>query len=91
MKNPFEKYKLVCIKWADSFGVSSTWVEIGDDLPNEPHYCYSSGWLIKDGKHIKIIVPHLSPENEEIGARLTGCGDMSIPTSAIIEMKTLTF
>ncbi len=83
-------YPIVCIKWADSFGVGSHWEVIPEELPTEPHYCYSTGWLVSDGEHAKIIIPHISPEDEEIGARLTGCGDMSIPACAVIEMTILT-
>lgn len=84
------KYPLVYIKWVDSYGTSSSWKEICDDIPDERHYCSSVGWLVKDGLNVKVIVPHLSPENDIIDAVVQGCGEMAIPCVAIIEQKTLT-
>jgi hypothetical protein len=48
----------------------------------------SVGWLIYDGKDCKLIVPHLSASNHP-HAKQQGCGDMTIPTSAIKKMITI--
>jgi len=44
--------------------------------------CRSVGWLIHDDKKVKVVVPHLNQANHP-NADLQGCGDMTIPTSAI--------
>jgi len=80
--------KLVKIEWADSYGVSSSWEEISD-IKDIKHVCISVGYLALDGDNIKVIVPHISPSNEEIGSCLQGCGNMSIPVQSIIKITEL--
>ncbi len=82
------EFKLVYIRWVDSFGVGSVWEEL-NDIKDEAHCCYSVGWLVGDGDNVKVLVPHISPKNESLGCNLTGCGDMAIPVSAIVEIKYL--
>jgi hypothetical protein len=54
----------------------------------EPLYCRSVGWLLRDGKECKLIVPHIAGEkNGEI--LLQGCGDLAIPTRAIVKLTVL--
>jgi len=50
--------------------------------------CRSVGWLLHDTKECKVVVPHLSEENHAEAAQ-QGCGDMTIPTQAIIRMIDL--
>jgi hypothetical protein len=75
-----EKYrhKLVIVKWIDSRGASARWqfLEDKNELPVE---CISVGWIVKENKNYKTIVPHLSIESD----LRQGCGDMVIPTRAI--------
>ncbi len=82
------KQQLVCIEWVDSFGCSSTWVEIQEEYNPKPLICKSVGWLLHDGEECKIIVPHLT-SNEHDHAIQQGCGDMTIPTSAILKIVPL--
>jgi len=81
-------YKLVYIKWLDSYGVGAKWEEL-DDIHDEPYYCCSVGWLVGDGENTKTIVPHIAPENKKIGSDSFGCGDMAIPVRSILEIKEL--
>lgn len=83
-----KEFKLAYIKWADSYGVGSSWEGI-DGLKDEVHYCHSVGWLVKEGKNVLILVPHLSLRNKSLGSNSTGCGDMSIPVSAIVDIQYL--
>ena len=79
--------KLVLIEWMDSFGCSSQWQQIEDCKPQALR-CKSVGWLIYDGDDCKLVVPHISdPEHES--ARMQGCGDMTIPTKAVISIQEL--
>lgn len=78
-------YRLVYVQWVDSYGVSSSWKSL-DDAKDERHIIHSVGWLVKDGENVKVIVPHISPANDKISSDEYGCGDMSIPVSAIVSM-----
>jgi len=77
-------YKLVCIEWVDSYGCSPDWEALEDCTP-VPMVCQSVGWLIHDDEKCKVIVPHLSQQNHP-NARRQGCGDMTIPTSAVVKI-----
>ena len=83
-----KNYKLVLIEWVDSYGVGSQWESL-DNIQDEQHINYSAGWLIGNGKNVKVIVPHIQPEHPEIDAELMGCGDMAIPVQAIIKISEL--
>jgi hypothetical protein len=80
--------KLVKIEWVDSFGVSPDWRLIGE-VKDKAHVCISVGYLAIDGANVKVIVPHLSPANKDIGSESQGCGDMAIPVSSIVSMVDL--
>jgi hypothetical protein len=74
-------YRLVYIEWEDSYGCSSNWEDLENCLP-APMMCRSVGWLIHDDKKCKVVVPHLN-QADHPNSNLQGCGDMTIPTSAI--------
>jgi len=80
--------KLVLIEWLDSH--SGRGWQMLDELQGkaEPLYCRSVGWLVKETKQCKIIVPHIAGEkNGDI--MLQGCGDMVIPAKAIVKVTPL--
>lgn len=80
---------LVLVEWVDSYGCSANWSDLENPRPR-PMVCKSVGWLYHDGKDCKLIVPHVSDGDPEIPKQ--GCGDMTIPTSAvrkIIKLKTV--
>ncbi len=79
----------VFLMWEDSYGVGSTWEEFADKSTIVPHMCFSVGWIVKETKDAIVIVPHISPPNEQIGAVECGCGDMVIPKSAIRDRRDL--
>lgn len=83
------KHQLVHITWKDSYGCGHEWSTL-EDAVVEPHYAQSVGWLVKENDEAVLIVPHVSPRHEDIGAREQGCGDMTIPKCSIVEMKQLT-
>lgn len=80
-----EEYRLVLIEWEDSHGVSSNWEYLSQCKPYVL-VCKSVGWLIHDGKECKVIVPHLTDSEQ---ARRQGCGDMTIPTAAVLKIVEL--
>jgi len=87
VKNPL-KYKLVLVKWVDSYGCTSQWNAIPDKDPVS-HYCYSVGWIARENKETLVILPHISPENKAIDSEEHGCGEMAIPMRAVIKITKL--
>jgi hypothetical protein len=81
-------YKLVFVKWQDSYGVSPVWQEIRA-VQVDAHYCYSVGWVVAESSDCLVIVPHVSPANEHIAAPEQGTGDMSIPKRSIVNLVEL--
>jgi hypothetical protein len=82
--------RLVIVEWLDSFGCWANWQPMNlDESPSpEPILCRSVGWLAYDGKKCKVIVPHIS-EDDPTQSKRQGCGDMTIPTKAIISISSL--
>ena len=79
--------RLVLIEWEDAFGCSPSWSPLADSTP-EIMICRSVGWLLRDGDDCKTIVPHLSGELPGVDPQ--GCGDMTIPSTAIRRIVELT-
>lgn len=76
--------RLVYVEWVDSYGCSAVWQALAVDRP-EPMLCRSVGWLVHDGKDCKVVVPHVARGMETP----QGCGDMTIPTAAIVKLADL--
>ena len=49
--------------------------------------CFSVGWLLYDGPECKAVVPHVTVANDNV--KRQGCGDMTIPTRAVRDIKDL--
>lgn len=79
--------RLVLIEWLDSYGCSTNWQELADCNPDVLK-CQSVGWLLYDGDECKVIVPHLS-EHGHANTAPQGCGDMAIPTQAVVRIVDL--
>ena len=86
--NNFINKKLVLIEWVDSHS-GRGWQSL-DELKDkaEPLYCRSVGWLVKETRDYKVIVPHISGE-ENGDIVLHGCGDLMIPKKAILKVKLI--
>lgn len=80
--------KLVLVEWLDSHS-GRGWQTV-DQLTRAttPLYCRSVGWLVSERKDCKVIVPHIAGEKNG-DAMLLGCGDLAIPTAAIVKMTVL--
>lgn len=78
--------KLVLIEWLDSFGCSSDWQELDEARLPKAMICRSVGWLFRDERDCKVIVPHVADVTDE---SKQGCGDMTILTAAITRMVDL--
>jgi len=80
-------YKLVYVQWEDSCGATARWQYL-DESSAERIICQSVGWLVYDGKDCKRIVPHLG-RHDTSDSRDQGCGDMTIPSKAILRIQEL--
>lgn len=82
-----KKYPLVLIEWRDSFGCSTNWTEVGDLSP-KALICRSVGWILYKDDDCHVIAPHLSDRNHDHTPQ-QACGDMTIPTQAIVRVTEL--
>jgi hypothetical protein len=79
--------RLVLVEWLESQGATPDWQAITDKDKPSIVVAKSVGWLVYDGKDCKRIVPHMvSPSANDPDQ---GCGDMVIPTVAIIRIINL--
>ena len=73
--------KLVLVEWVDSSHTSG-WSR--DRPGRESLLIRSVGWLVRDGKKVKSIAPHVSHEKDPQRA-----GVMTIPSCSIVSMRRL--
>ena len=78
--------KLVYVEWLDSTIDAGSWEDI-DELNCKPGICQSVGWLVKDTKKVKVVVPHMVKEGS-VGEK-QGCGSMTIPAMNVIKIKRI--
>ncbi len=78
--------RLVLIEWLDSHVAVGGWKQLEGFSP-QVSVVRSIGWLFRDDAHSKVVVPHLIEPQADVP--LQGCGDMTIPTSAIVSMINL--
>lgn len=78
---------LILCEWLDSYGCSPSWETIEKGVKPLGMACKSVGWLVRQSEKFIVVVPHLSQKNEI--ADQQGCGDMTIPRSAIVRIKRL--
>ena len=80
--------RLVLVEWLDSHA-GRGWQDMDRiNAQTVPLYCRSVGWLVAESKDCKTIVPHIAGEKD--GDRMMqGCGDLVIPTKAIVKTTNL--
>jgi len=78
--------RLVLIEWVDSHVAIGGWKGLDGFCASAP-VCRSVGWLVKNDEDAKVIMPHLIQEQGDVP--LQGCGDMTIPTCAVLRMVDL--
>ena len=86
-KQPATK-RLVLVEWLDSHA-GHGWQTLDQlERASEPLYCRSVGWLIVETRQCTVIAPHIAGEkNGDI--MLQCCGDLTIPTKAIVKLSVL--
>lgn len=77
--------RLVFVEWVDS-SRSDAWQHFDGRTPSLTS-CKSVGWLLRDDKDIKVIAPHVSLADDKDSGQ--SCGDMTIPTRAVVRMVDL--
>ncbi len=84
---PLAEYPLILVEWIDASRISDGWADM-KDLPNpEPHICVSVGFLVKEDKRGKILIPTIADiKNRE---NQHAYGGMLIPISAIVSVRRL--
>ena len=80
--------KLVLVEWLDAHAGRGWQAKEQLEEAAEPLYCRSVGWLLSDNKKCKVLVPHIAGERNKT-IILQGCGDMTIPTRAVVKMTVL--
>jgi len=80
--------RLVKIEWVDSYGVTGEWLPTAN-AKDIKHVCISVGFIVVDGEHSIVLAPNLSPQNDKIDAEEMTCGNMAIPTKAILSIVEL--
>jgi hypothetical protein len=73
----------VLVEWFDSCGCSRDWEDLSNANGAAPMVCRSVGWVAERNSSCVVIVPHVCE------ATTQGCGDMTIPASAIISLVSL--
>ncbi len=80
--------RLVLVEWLDSHS-GKGWQTVEQlERATQPLYCRSVGWVVSESKDCKVIVPHIAGEKNG-NTMLEGCGDLTIPTKAIVKITVL--
>ena len=74
--------RLVLIEWEDSHGFDGVWQPIDEGFEDTAMVCQSVGWLVVDGKHVKVVAPHLTGRGQ-------GAGVMTIPVRTVLRIVVL--
>ncbi len=80
--------KLKLIEWADAFGVGPSWSPL-DAIKGgvEQLVIVSVGYEVYRDATLVVLVPHVTKETKHCVPQ--GCGEMTIPISAILKEQTL--
>ena len=77
---------LVKIEWEDSRRPESHWSFLSDFTVVEAVKCVSVGWMIHDGKNIKVLAPNMGDVDDE-EAQVSGV--IHIPSRCILKITSL--
>lgn len=76
---------LVCVEWVDSRQPTSSWAWVDEYEPQGACSCVSVGFLLKDGKDVKVLAPNLA----DIFHEKQATGIINIPVACITRLTTL--
>ena len=81
------KCPLVLIEWEDSAQPLPAWQHLSNLSLSGAIICASVGWLVKDGKKVKVLAPNMGAIND--AANIQGSGFIQIPTRCVVSIKKL--
>ena len=81
------KTRLVLINWEDSAQPTPAWQYLIDYEPPAAIKCTSVGWLIEDGKGVKVLAPNMA--GLEARENLQVSGMITIPTRSVTRIVSL--
>lgn len=80
-------FPLVLIEWVDSSRLGDGWRMLDEIEAPEPHRCLSVGFVVKESKDAKVLVPNLADVRSDDNKQ--AYGGIIIPTRAIIRQRAL--
>jgi hypothetical protein len=82
--------KIAKVEWLDSVGAGSSWTPLSvlREVPNNAT-CTSVGYILRYDEESITIIPHIYGSDEKLGLEESGCGEMTIPSIAIVNMTIL--
>lgn len=78
------KFKLVQIEWLDSLQQDGAWQYADEFKPRKPAKCVSVGYLIGDGRKVKVLAQSVANNGEQVS------GVVHIPVCCIKRMRKIT-
>jgi len=79
---------LVLVEWEDSAQPIAQWVHLANVETKAAVLCVSVGWLIQDGKEVKVIAPNMGEVNSRDNVQVSGV--IRIPTRCVRKITKLT-
>ncbi len=78
---------LVMIEWEDSRQPVAAWTRLSDFEAPTPVQCVSVGWLIHDGKRVKVLAPNMGDVDSDGNVQASGL--IQIPTRCVVRQSRL--
>lgn len=78
---------LVSVEWVDSGQPIPGWQWLDGLDERRPHRCVSVGFLVQDGKDVKVLAPNLGASDGEEWDQASGL--ITIPTPAVTKIENL--
>jgi hypothetical protein len=81
------EYPLMLIEWVDSSRLREGWIDLSEIGERDPHTCVSVGFLVKENKLGKILVPTVADVKN--AANRHAYGGIMIPVCSILSERRL--
>jgi hypothetical protein len=81
------EYPLMLIEWVDSSRLGEGWIDLSQIGEPDPHTCVSVGFLVKENKLGKILVPTVADVKN--AANRHAHGGIMIPVCSILSQRRL--
>jgi hypothetical protein len=81
------EYPLMLIEWVDSSRIGEGWLDLDEIGEPDPHTCVSVGFLVKENKRGKILVPTVADIKNSANRHTHG--GIMIPICSILSERKL--